>query len=79
MLTFVINGDELPLVACPDDALEVSVGLALAGYLSSRPRLEWELRYESGERIDDTSQPVSRYGFRPGAHLYLTLEVGARG
>jgi hypothetical protein len=79
-LTFVVNGEEVHLEVPAAEPLHAAVQQALAKSKNTgRPAEEWELRYESGEIIADQSKPVGAYGFVPGAHLYLTLRVGAGG
>ena len=79
-LTFVVNGEEVPLEVPLSEPLHAVVAKALAvSNNTGRPPDEWELRYESGEIISDRSKPVGEYGFKDGAHLYLTLRVGAGG
>jgi uncharacterized protein DUF2604 len=79
-LTFVVNGEEVP-VAIPDDApLHAAVEIALAkSKNTARKPEEWELRYENGVPIPDQSHPVESYHFPHDTHLYLTLRVGAGG
>lgn len=79
-LIFVVNGEEIPLEVPLTEPLHSAVAKALAvSHNTGRPPSEWELRYESGEIINDQSRPVGDYGFVDGAHLYLTLRVGAGG
>lgn len=80
LLTFVVNGEEVPVEVAPGEQLHAVVNHVLAKSKNTGRRPdEWELRYESGEVIADQSKAVSEYGFTPGAHLYLTLRVGAGG
>ena len=79
-LTFVVNGEEVPLEVPLDQQLHAVVQEALAKSKNTgRPPEEWELRFESGAIIADQSKNVGDYGFVPGARLYLTLRVGAGG
>jgi len=80
LLTFVVNGEDIPIEVEEHERLHAAVSLALAKSGNvGRPPEEWELRYEDGTLIEDLTKPVNEYGFTPGVHLYLTLKVGAGG
>lgn len=79
-LTFVVNGEEVPLELEPHEPLHAAVQQALErSKNTARQAAEWELRYENGIVIPDQTKPVREYEFADGTHLYLTLRVGAGG
>jgi len=78
LLTMVVNGEELP--AREGATLRDVIQYALEDSRNTgRPLEDWELRHDSGVRIEDHSKPIEEYGFAPNTHLYVTLKVGALG
>ncbi len=78
-LNFVVNGEEILLSVPSRTHIRTTVQKALLKSANLSKALDdWELRFESGQRIVDLRTPVSTLGENPGP-LYLTLNIGAGG
>jgi hypothetical protein len=86
-LIFIVNGEEVPVAVSPLEPLRVGMDRALRYSnkapvfvtlaTSSSPK-DWELRHDSGRLLDPESNAQDNE-LRSGAHLFLTLRVGAGG
>lgn len=73
-LSFIVNGEEVEIRAERGQPIHLATRLALKKrHHTGRPWQDWELRTESGQAIDDQSQPVESLS---SLRLFLTLKIG---
>jgi hypothetical protein len=76
-ITFIVNGEDALVQAEPELPLAWAKrrALILSRNDRSRPESEWELRYETGQLVENDLLA----GAVAGMNLYLTLRVAAGG
>jgi hypothetical protein len=78
-ITFIINGENVPVEVPPREQLQAAVSKALAESRNTgRPANQWDVRDSLGSYLDPARR-VEDYGFASGVRLFLSLRVGAGG
>lgn len=78
-LLFIINGEDVPMVASLEETLSEARDEALRASKNTGRRLEeWEVRKETGE-LADLTHPIGELELRRHELLFVTLRVGAGG
>lgn len=78
-VTFIINGEDVPVDYCPWTRLATLRDLALDdSYNTGRPHDHWEIRDARGVYMD-AAVPMDKYDLPDGQRLFLCLRVGAGG
>ena len=78
-LLFIINGDEVPITASPEETLAEARNVALeVSKNTGRTTEAWEVRKDSGELLD-VRQTISGLALERHEKLYVTLRLGVGG
>jgi hypothetical protein len=77
-IRFVVAGEDAEVIVAPETSLRSAMCAALlATHNTGRPTADWEVRRETGVRIDDLEAHVD--ATHAIGWLFLSLQVGAGG